>query len=144
MIVPLPIPHQLAELSRRALYSLPTSADSEYKGPNTDPTSASVLIPLIISMVLIVLALGTAVFFYMGYKRRYGAWLANFQARRERERLAALEEEKKGGGSRNPGMWEVEVKEVDEEHEAWAEEYTVDRVADGDWKVRLSRPVWGS
>lgn len=106
-----------SDLHDRSLGGVSLTPQSD-SGPDTDPRSSAVLIPLIISMILIVLGIGTAMGFYITYRRRNRLWLAEFGARREAERMRAEEEEKKGG--EGPGWWEVEVG--DEEDRDWEEE----------------------
>lgn len=142
MIIPIPDPIARSPSldvpgpSRRALYGVPVSSGSNdnVNGASTDPKSATVLVPLVISMGLVFAGLGLAVFFYVRYRRKYRLWLEAFQARRERERLEGLKEEDKG-----PGMWEVEVKDVNEDEDhGWAEEYTYRRNDRGEqdlWSV---------
>lgn len=78
------------------------------------PSSSAVIIPLVISMVLILLGIGTAVLFYISYRRRHRRWVADFRARREEEMRRFEKEEKEGEGG--PGWWEVEVGDKDEEN----------------------------
>ena len=66
-------------------------------------------------MILIILGVGTAVWFYISYKRRHRLWLADFTMRREAERRRLDEEEKKA--REGPGWWEIEVGDGDDELE---------------------------
>jgi hypothetical protein len=99
-------------------------------------------------MILIFIASGSVLLCYLGCRTTPGSGLENDQAGRERERVAALEREKKKAAAR-PGIWEVEVdlKEVnvDEEVEdGWTDKYKSDKVVDPEWNVRTQRLSLGS
>lgn len=82
------------------------SPDSRF-GSADHPSQTAVLIPLVISMVLILLGIGTAILFYISYRKRHRIWLADFRIRREAERRRLEKEDKEGVDG--PGWWEVEV-----------------------------------
>jgi hypothetical protein len=77
-------------------------------------------------MILVLGGLCPAVYFFVRYKRRHRIWLVDFHARRQRERREFMDREKEEKGAGRPGMWEVEVKEVDEADEGekrWSQQY---------------------
>jgi hypothetical protein len=98
--------------AKRNYFGVPSSipSDDNEKG-NSGPSSTTVLIPLAISMILIILGIGLAVFLFVGYKRKQRAWVLDYASRRQREMEAGVEGEKEEKG---PGMWEVEVREVED------------------------------
>lgn len=105
---------------KRSYFGVPSSPltplDEDVDNGDNGPSSTTVLIPLAISMILIILGIGLAVFLFVGYKRKQRAWVVDYAARRERERMEEREMEKEGKGG-GPGMWEVEVREVMDEDE---------------------------